>query len=73
MLLKHHYLCSLTMLLAFSGCTTPNEYQPPPPPEVTVAHPIVQDVTFFLEENGQTESVDRAEALKKVNLYNNLL
>ena len=55
------------MLIAFSvGCNEPNTYQPPPPMPVTVAKPIVKDLTLFLEENGETESVDRAEVRARV-------
>lgn len=57
---------NLALLLIGLGCTTPNEFQPPPPPSVTVAKPIVQDVTIFLEENGQTEAADRAEVRARI-------
>ena len=43
-----------------------NEYVPPPPPEVTTAVPVVQDVTLFIEENGQTEPVEQADVRGRV-------
>ena len=66
MVLKQQFLTGLAVLLVCLGCTKPNEYQPAPPQSVTVAQPIVQEVTIFLEENGQTESVDRAEVRARV-------
>ncbi len=54
-------------LLAGCGSGVPdNSYQPPPPPEVTVAKPLQQTVTLFIEENGETETVERAEVRARV-------
>lgn len=47
-------------LLLITGCRK-NEYQPPPPPTVSVAQPIRQAVTNYLEETGTTEAVERVE------------
>lgn len=59
------YLCQLRnrpllwLALAFvAGCAKPNQYQPPPPPSVTVAKPVQKTVTNFLEETGETEPVE---------------
>ncbi len=50
-----------------AGCDRPaNDYVPPPPPDVTVMAPVVQPVTEFLEENGETEAVERAEVRSRV-------
>ena len=50
-----------------TGCGSPeNEYQEPPPPEVTVARPVIQMVTPFLEKNGETEAVQEAEVRARV-------
>ncbi|WP_206668909.1 efflux RND transporter periplasmic adaptor subunit [Bremerella volcania] len=43
------------------GCSSPNQYQPPPPAEVNVALPLVRDVTIYMEETGTTEAVERVE------------
>ncbi len=57
----------LAALLAGCGIGVPdNSYQPPPPPEVTVAKPLQQTVTLFIEENGETEAVERAEVRARV-------
>ncbi|QDU35938.1 Efflux pump periplasmic linker BepF [Maioricimonas rarisocia] len=58
---------SAVLVVVVSGCQqSSNEYQPPPPPKVTVATPVVQTVTQFVEENGETEAVERAEVRARV-------
>jgi len=50
-----------------NGCkSSKNDYAPPPPPEVTVAHPVEQLVTPFLEQNGVIEAVDEADVRARV-------
>lgn len=63
-----HFFANSLVLLAFSlGCqSSQNEYAEPPPPEVTVTHPLLQTVTQFLEENGTTEAVEEAEVRARV-------
>jgi len=64
-----HGMKLVLLLAAFhwvSGCAPQNEYQAPPPPKVTVAAPVVQDVTEFLEETGTTEAVERVEIRARV-------
>ncbi len=59
----------LSVTLAAVGCgvgAPDNTYQEPPPPEVTVAKPIQKTVEIFVEENGETEVVDRAEVRARV-------
>jgi len=51
------------------GCTPPNEYQAPPPPSVTVAKPVRQGVTNYLEETGTTESVELVSVRARVSGY----
>ncbi len=43
-----------------------NAYAPPPPPEVTVAHPIVRSVTQYLENTGTTEPFESVELRARV-------
>ncbi len=60
---------TLYFILGFAllaGCAQPNEYQPPPPPNVTVARPVVQTVTSYLEETGTTEPEQRVEIRARV-------
>jgi len=54
------------LVLTMVGCSSPNEYQPPPPPEVNVAKPLVRDVTIYMEETGTTEAVERVEINARV-------
>src|SRR4051794_23559263 len=50
----------LAILLACGsfGCKPANSYVAPPPPEVTVAHPIRKVVTRYLESTGTTEAYE---------------
>ena len=50
----------LSLSLMGSGCSPSNEYVPPPPPTVSVARPLQQTVTDYLEETGTTEAVQQA-------------
>lgn len=43
-----------------------NEYQAPPPPQVTVAEPTVQDVTRYAEFTGTTRAVESVEVRARV-------
>lgn len=52
--------------LVVAGCATKNEYQPPPPPKVTVAQPVVQTITDYIEETGTTEASDFVEIRARV-------
>ncbi|WP_158265702.1 efflux RND transporter periplasmic adaptor subunit [Blastopirellula marina] len=48
------------------GCRPANQYQEPPPSKVTVAKPLVRDVTVYMEETGTTEAVQRADVYARV-------
>ena len=48
------------------GCSQPNTYQPSPPPPVTIAKPVAKDITLYLDENGETEAVERAVVSTRV-------
>jgi RND family efflux transporter MFP subunit len=56
-------LCASTLLLA--GCER-NEYVAPPPPKVTVAKPVSQPVTRYLEATGSTAAVNSADLVARV-------
>jgi len=52
---------------ALAGCKPPaNEYVPPPPPEVTVAHPIQGSVVRNFESTGTLEGVEQVEIRARV-------
>ena len=59
-------LTVLACLALLVGCSPTNEYQPPPPPNVNVAKPVIQTVTNYLEETGTTEAVERVEIRARV-------
>ena len=62
---------AVALLMALTGCDinfnpAKNEYQPPEPPDVTVATPLVMTVPVFIEENAETEAVNRADVSAQV-------
>ncbi len=53
--------------LAVGGCKPQtNAFAPPPPPEVTVAHPIRRPVTRYLEYTGTTEAFQTVDLRARV-------
>jgi len=48
------------------ACGGGNVYAPPPPPEVTVAHPTLRDVTLYAEFTGHTVAVETTEIRARV-------
>ena len=60
-------LCGAFGVLLFLGaCEEQNIYAPPPPPTVTVAQPLIQDVTEYLEFSGTTVAYARVEIPARV-------
>ena len=60
-------LVLLSTIGLLQGCrSSENEYIPPPPPEVTVATPVRESITPFLQENGVVEAVDEAKVSSRV-------
>lgn len=51
---------------SFFGCEQQNTYVEPPPPKVTVARPLQQDVTDYLEFTGTTDAVEAVEVRARV-------
>jgi RND family efflux transporter MFP subunit len=56
----------LTALALLAGCEQANEYVAPPPPGVTVAQPLQQDVTEYLEFTGTTRPFEDVEVRARV-------
>ncbi|SRR5258705_7380657 len=53
--------------MSLNGCTPKtNAFAPPPPPEVTVAHPILRPVTRYLEYTGTTEAFESVDLRARV-------
>lgn len=56
-------------LLGLSGCERENKFQPPPPPQVTVAQPVQQEVVNWMEFTGNTRAAAKVELRARVNGY----
>ncbi len=61
-------LSSVILLPAWTGtgCEQRNEYRPPPPPKVTIAQPLEQEVVEYLEFTGTTRAFEEAEVRARV-------
>ena len=57
---------ALLSALMLSGCEEPNTYVEPPPPKVSVAQPLVQDVVDYLEMTGSTVASEQVEVRARV-------
>jgi RND family efflux transporter MFP subunit len=55
----------LIVALLLAGCES-NVYVEPPPPKVTIAQPLMQEVTDYLEFTGTLEASERAEVVARV-------
>ena len=65
---KNRGLSTVAMVIALllTGCGDSNTYVEPPPPQVSVATPVMQEVTDYLEFTGTTAAFDHAEARARV-------
>ncbi len=52
--------------VAFAACGQENHYVAPPPPKVTVAPPVQQPITRYLELTGNTAAVNSADLVARV-------
>jgi RND family efflux transporter MFP subunit len=52
--------------ILLSACGPDNRYVAPPPPQVTVALPVAQKVTRYLEANGNTAAVNTTNLVARV-------
>ncbi|MEM1303901.1 MAG: efflux RND transporter periplasmic adaptor subunit [Planctomycetota bacterium] len=57
---------SLALLACLVGCDARNEYQQPPPPEVTVATPIAKTITLVEEFTGYCDASRRVDIRARV-------
>jgi RND family efflux transporter MFP subunit len=62
-------LAGALLLVASVGCTRTNQYVAPPPPEVSVAQPITEDVTDYLEFTGTSRAVEAVDLRSRVSGY----
>ena len=56
----------LCILVLLTGCQKENTFQPPPPPEVTVSAPDVEDVTLYEVFPGRVEARDSVRIVARV-------
>lgn len=64
---RRTFVCgAFGLVLALVACDEQNTYAPPPPPSVTVAQPLIQDVTEYLEFTGTTAAYARVEVPARV-------
>jgi RND family efflux transporter MFP subunit len=56
-------------LLIGVGCSKKNEFQAPPPPEVTVQAPVQKDVTVYKEYRGRLVAAEEVEIRARVKGY----
>jgi RND family efflux transporter MFP subunit len=52
--------------LLLVACGEQNKYAAPPPPKITVAHPVQQPVTQYLEVTGSTAAVNSVDLVARV-------
>jgi RND family efflux transporter MFP subunit len=57
---------SLAMAATVAACGQDNEYAAPPPPKVTVATPVAQDVTRYYEATGNAAAVNSIDLVARV-------
>ncbi len=56
----------LAIAAGVAACGQSNEYAAPPPPKVTVAAPVAQDVTRYYEATGNTAAVNSVDLVARV-------
>ena len=62
-------LSALALMILISGCGKSSNDFVPPPPDVTLKHPVEQDVTTFLEHTGATAALESVEIRARVAGY----
>jgi RND family efflux transporter MFP subunit len=65
-LARRHSVIIAVLAPLVSGCGQDNQYVAPPPPKVSVAQPVQQQVTRYLEATGNTAAVNTANLVARV-------
>ena len=60
------YAGAIGLALAISGCKKANQYAPPPPPKVSVAKPVEQKITRYLDATGNTAAVASVDLVARI-------
>jgi len=65
---SHIFACATATVLAvvLSACGQENRYVAPPPPKVTVAVPVKQKVTRYLEATGYSSAINTTNLVARV-------
>jgi RND family efflux transporter MFP subunit len=59
-------MAALGLFLLVAGCKKANQYAPPPPAKVSVAKPLAQKITRYLEATGNTAAVASVDLIARV-------
>ncbi len=54
------------VMLVVAGCKKSNQYAPPPPPKVSVAKPVAQKITRYLEATGNTTAFASVDLVARI-------
>lgn len=57
---------TLVLVACLVGCREANEFVAPPPPKVTVAKPLLQEIVTFREFSGRTEAIESVTVRARV-------
>ena len=60
------HVLALLAVVALAGCEEANTYVEPPPPKVSVAQPLVEDIIDYLEMTGTTVASARVDVRARV-------
>jgi multidrug efflux pump subunit AcrA (membrane-fusion protein) len=60
------FLACLSASIPLAGCEDKNRYVPPPPPKVTVASPLQQRITRYLEATGNVQAINSVDLMARV-------
>src|SRR6202034_2064832 len=59
-------MLTLAAVTILAACGQDNQYAAPPPPKVTVAAPLEQDVTRYFEATGNTAAINSVDLVARV-------
>jgi RND family efflux transporter MFP subunit len=60
------YAAVIGLVLLAAGCKKSNQYVPPPAPKVSIAKPIAEKITRYLEATGNTAAVASVDLVARV-------
>jgi RND family efflux transporter MFP subunit len=60
------YAAVIGLTVLVNGCKKSNQYVPPPPPKVSVAKPLDEKITRYLEATGNTAAVASVDLVARV-------